>query len=60
MVTEVNNKTFRLEHEIYRGDELAGKGFELRGWINFDDGKTKALPIPDEARMKLTKVGAEV
>ncbi|MEH7308076.1 acyl-CoA thioesterase [Neobacillus drentensis] len=59
MVTEVNNKTFRLEHEINRGDELAGKGFELRGWIKFDEGKTKAYPIPDDARIKLTQVGVK-
>ncbi|MGE5701896.1 MAG: acyl-CoA thioesterase [Clostridia bacterium] len=50
-VTEVNNKTFRLEHEVYRGDELTGHGHEVRGWVQFDDkGNLKAVPIPDSVR----------
>lgn len=54
-VAEVNEKTFRMEHEVYRGEELTGKGYELRGWVRFEEGKTKAFPIPEEARMKLTR-----
>ncbi|MFY0544565.1 acyl-CoA thioesterase [Brevibacillus sp. H7] len=54
-LVEVNEKTFRLEHEVYRGDELTGKGHELRGWVHFDEaGNLKALPIPDEVRKILT------
>lgn len=50
-VTEVNNKTFRLEHEVYRGEDLVANGHELRGWVQFDDkGNLKAVPIPDEVR----------
>ncbi|WP_232698488.1 acyl-CoA thioesterase [Brevibacillus daliensis] len=55
-VTEVNEKTFRVEHEVYRNDEMTGNGHELRGWVQFDEfGNLKAVPIPDEVRKLLTE-----
>ncbi|RXT08025.1 thioesterase family protein [Ammoniphilus sp. CFH 90114] len=59
-VAEVNEKTFKLVHEVYRGEELTGKGHELRGWVKFDEGILKAYPIPDEVRRKLTQESVEV
>lgn len=54
-LAEVNEKTFRLEHEVYRGNELTGKGHELRGWVHFDEaGNLRALPIPPKVREILT------
>ncbi|WP_079525766.1 acyl-CoA thioesterase [Halobacillus hunanensis] len=51
---EVNNKTIKLTHEVYRGQDLTGHGYELRGWVKkFEDG-IKAVPIPEEARLMLT------
>jgi acyl-CoA thioester hydrolase len=54
-VTEVNNKTFRLTHEVFRNDELTGYGHEMRGWVNFAEGQLKAIPIPDEVKKLLTE-----
>ncbi|WP_018130324.1 acyl-CoA thioesterase [Effusibacillus pohliae] len=59
-IAEVNNKTFKMEHEVYRGDELTGKGYEVRGWVSFAEEKIKAHPIPEDARKKLTQVKVEV
>lgn len=59
-IIEVNNKTFKLEHEVYRGDELTGKGYEVRGWVTFSEEKIKSVPIPDDVRRKLTQVRIEV
>lgn len=54
-VTEVNEKTFRVEHEVYRGEELTGHGYEIRGWVHFDErGRLKSQVIPDEVRQLLT------
>lgn len=54
-VAEIKEKTFRMEHEVYRGNELTGKGHELRAWVQFDqNGKLKACTIPEDARIKLT------
>jgi acyl-CoA thioester hydrolase len=54
-VVEVRERGFRLEHNLYRGEELVGKGFEVRGWceINGSEGKLKAVPIPQEVAEKL-------
>ena len=52
-ITEVSEKTFRVEHEVYRGEELTGKGYELRGWVKFTDGKLRAVPISEDARRKM-------
>jgi acyl-CoA thioester hydrolase len=50
-VSEINNKTIKLSHDIFRGDTRAGTGYELRGWVEKqEDGKIKAVPIPDEVR----------
>lgn len=52
-VAEINEKTFRMEHEVYRGGELTGKGHELRGYVKFADSKLKACPIPEDVVYKL-------
>jgi acyl-CoA thioester hydrolase len=52
VVTEVRNKTFRLEHTVRRGDTITGAGFEVRAWVKQDDkaagGRMAAVPIPAE------------
>ncbi|SEA21903.1 acyl-CoA thioester hydrolase [Thalassobacillus cyri] len=47
---EVNNKTIKLRHEVYRGEERTGHGYELRGWVKKMDDGIKAVPIPDDVR----------
>ena len=50
-VSEINNKTIKLSHQIYRGETRAGNGYELRGWVKKDPtGKISAVPIPDDVK----------
>lgn len=50
VVVEVRERTFRIEHKVYKGETLVGNGFEARAWIRTDqigeDGKLKAVAIP--------------
>ncbi|WP_102262699.1 acyl-CoA thioesterase [Mesobacillus jeotgali] len=56
-VTEVREKVFRMEHEVYKGNELTGKGHELRSWVQFSqEGNLKACTIPDDVRSKMMAV----
>lgn len=49
-VTEVRDRTFRMEHKIYREGELVASGFEIRAWIEIDnpldEGKLNSVEIP--------------
>jgi acyl-CoA thioester hydrolase len=47
-VEEINNKTIKLSHEVYRGETRTGYGYELRGWVKQTHEEIKAVPIPDE------------
>ncbi|RBW70114.1 acyl-CoA thioesterase [Bacillus taeanensis] len=50
VVEEINRKTIKLKHEVYRGDTRTGHGYEVRGWVKEVEGKYKAVLIPDEIR----------
>ncbi|MFD2924570.1 acyl-CoA thioesterase [Halobacillus naozhouensis] len=50
---EVNNKTIKLTHEVYRDGDLTGHGYELRGWVKKYGHGIKAVSIPEEARLLL-------
>ncbi len=50
VVSEINHKTVRLNHEVYRGDTRTGHGYELRGWVTEKDGEIFAVPIPSEVK----------
>jgi acyl-CoA thioester hydrolase len=52
-VVELKNKVFRVQHTFVRSGETVAFGYEVRAWIIFQDGKLKAVPIPDEIRGKL-------
>lgn len=47
-ITEVKTKTFRIEHQVQRGEEVTGTGFEWRAWVLNDSGHLGAVPIPKE------------
>lgn len=50
-VTEVRQKSFRVEHEVYQGGDLKARGFEVRVWAEQVDGaprRLRARPIPEE------------
>lgn len=57
VVTEVRQRTFRIEHSVRRGETLAGTGFEVRAWVLLGEkeptGKLNAIAIPAEYAEKL-------
>lgn len=54
-VAEVNRKTIKFNHEVYRGDTRTGYGYELRGWVKRSGDHIVAVPIPEEVKDLLTK-----
>jgi acyl-CoA thioester hydrolase len=53
VVAEVNSKTIKLSHEVYRGERRTGYGYELRGWVEAKDGQLRAVPVPEHVRQLL-------
>ena len=56
-VSEVREKTFRVEHEVSGGQRHCASGFEVRAWVarpETADGALAARPIPARvvARLK--------
>jgi len=49
-VAEVNNKTFKLTHEIFCNGVRTSHGYELRGWVKKDGERISAVPIPDSIK----------
>lgn len=49
-VAEVNNKTFKLTHEIFCNGIRTSHGYELRGWVKKEGERISAVPIPDSIR----------
>jgi len=56
-VEEVNRKTIKLRHEVFREEVRTGHGFELRGWVKEENGRIFAVPIPDDVRQLLEEDG---
>ena len=55
-LTELREKTFRVEHEITVGGSRCATGFEVRAWVAMpetDGGRLRAKPIPDEVALRL-------
>jgi len=46
VVQEINNKTIKLSHEVFKGNVRTGHGYELRGWVSQKENEIKAVPIP--------------
>jgi len=59
-VTEVKDKTFRVEHEVSVGDRQCAAGFEVRAWVARTDepgARLAARPFPAEIAMRLKGQG---
>ena len=55
-VTDITDKTFRVDHRISVGPMLCATGFERRAWVDRPgaaDARLRAQPIPDAVRRKL-------
>ena len=54
--TEVRTRSFRLEHQVTRGSEIVGMGYEVRGLVRLpgdDDGNLELVPLPEAVRLAL-------
>jgi len=60
-ITEIRNRAFRVTHTFYRGETLVAEGYEVHAWVEFDNGKLTAVPIPDALRklMMAEETGAK-
>ncbi|UAC49846.1 acyl-CoA thioesterase [Bacillus aquiflavi] len=47
-VDEIQNKTIKLSHEVFKGEIRTGYGYELRGWVKQTANGIKAVPIPND------------
>jgi acyl-CoA thioester hydrolase len=56
-VMEVNRKTIKLKHEVYRENTRTGHGYELRGWVKEENGKKFTVLIPEEVKKLLQEDG---
>jgi hypothetical protein len=59
-VTEVKDKTFRVEHEVSVGDRQCAAGFEVRAWVARPEepgARLAAKPLPQEIAMRLKGQG---
>lgn len=55
-VTEVREKTFRVEHEVSVKGSRCATGFEVRAWVALPEsagGRLHARPFPDEVAARL-------
>lgn len=51
-IADLREKTFRMEHEVWRGETCCAKGYEIRAMVEEHDGRRRARPIPDFLRQK--------
>ena len=61
VVAHVEEKTFRVEHEVKVGDIVCARGFELRAWVGRPaqpGDRLRARAIPEEV-VKMLKDGVE-
>jgi len=51
-IGEVRSRAFRVEHAVWRGEELVGQGYEVRIWVRLEPGSGRLEPetIPAEVR----------
>ena len=57
-VSEVGEKTFRIEHDVRVGEVMCAHGFEVRAWVGRPTkpgDRLRARPIPDEVVRLLSK-----
>ncbi|UPT59227.1 acyl-CoA thioesterase [Geobacillus thermoleovorans] len=59
-VAELREKSFRIHHQFFRGDQLVAEGYEVRVWTTFAGDRPKAVPIPAELREKMKREGAMI
>ncbi|ANB58320.1 thioesterase superfamily protein [Anoxybacillus sp. B7M1] len=59
-IVELWEKSFRIQHQFFRGEKLVAEGYEVRVWTTFAGDRPKASPIPDELREKMKQEAAMI
>jgi acyl-CoA thioester hydrolase len=54
-VEELNRKTIKLSHVVYREGIRVAHGYELRGWVERSPEKIKAVLIPEDVMTILSE-----
>ncbi|NUK29451.1 acyl-CoA thioesterase [Parageobacillus sp. VR-IP] len=54
-IAELREKSFRIQHQFFRGEQLVAEGYEVRVWTKFGGDRPKAAPIPAELREKMQR-----
>lgn len=51
-IVEVRERSFRIEHAVYRGEELIAEGAEVRVFVQYDPatGEMRGQPLTPEMR----------
>lgn len=57
VVSEINHKTIKLHHEIFRENIRTSYGYEVRGWVKNENGNIRAVPIPEDIKSILREDG---
>ncbi|EKN69438.1 4-hydroxybenzoyl-CoA thioesterase [Neobacillus bataviensis LMG 21833] len=53
-VEEINRKTIKLGHVVYRDGERVAHGYECRGWVEQSAEGIKAVLIPEDVKAILS------
>jgi acyl-CoA thioester hydrolase len=53
-IVEVNRKTFKVQHEIFKDGIRACLGYEIRGWVKKEESHIATVMIPENIREILT------
>lgn len=54
-VDEINRKTIKLRHAVYREGIRVAHGYELRGWVEKSEEGIKAVIIPEDVKAILSE-----
>ncbi|MCM2531292.1 acyl-CoA thioesterase [Neobacillus pocheonensis] len=54
-VEEINRKTIKLKHIVYRDGIRVANGYELRGWVEQSVEGIKAVLIPEDVKAILSE-----
>lgn len=49
-ITEINQKTIKIQHEVFKDGTRSSIGYEVRGWVSKEGDRIKATIIPDHIR----------
>lgn len=49
----IKGKVFKLKHDFIRDGHCVANGYEVRAWASIEDGRAKAVPIPEQVVEKL-------